>query len=592
MTAQINYKGQIVTLTDELGLGGEAVVYGHDGLAFKVYHQPSPDRDAKLRDYMGSVPPHPRIKGPIDLTTDRNGSMVTVMHQLNPAAEKLRSYSVRSWRQTTLRTTRDVAQIFASALDTLQFVHKVAVWGDVNKYGLFALKEGGRYVADWVDADAIQFGKWPCYFINLQSADPLLLPIDFSKPNTYTAFNDYASLLILFLEAAILTKPYGGNHPAHDELSRIKNGIMVWDSGVTVPDMAMPIDLISDDLLHLLTRWFRQHAREELFADTFTNYEAELIECPHCQITYPRNRRSCPMCSTTVPVTAQTAKVKTIISVDGSILAWRIVGDDIYAVCRQRSLTELHNWRGRLATLPEGKDYHLADSPLIVFADGSTSDGLAADTFEGQVMVGASTQYHYRISGGAVRRAGYGNMGWKDKVILTVPSGKSFLVVDPSHDRTYGYTRAIIKQVAGTEVFYSHWITVGDNNYTATLLSLRSGEIVIETHAKFAHNSILVLRRTAYRGAEYVYLDEIDLEGQPLHRQVVSDWEEPLDTCAYMNAVVLRATNKGVVQFSLTSGNQRIFPGTDSWVSSGNYLAIYGDGLLIRKAGQIIYLIP
>lgn len=592
MSVKAVYQGKTVTLTDELGVGGEAVVYGYKNLAFKVYHQASAERDAKLRDYLNGIPQFVRIKGPIDIAQDAStGALISVMNRLDPQAEKLRQYSVRKWRTLNSRTVRDVAQIFDSALETLRGVHRHgAVWGDVNKYGIFALREEGHYVADWVDADAIQFGPHLCYFINLQSADPLLLPIDFNKTNRYTPTNDYASLLILFLEAALLTKPYGGNHPSYDEMARIKNGITVFSSGVVVPDMALSFDYLSDDLLHLYERWFKSHIREELKESTFTDFETRLITCPTCSAVYPRERHSCPACSTVIPLTAQhmTDHVKTLLSIDGTILSYLIEGERVIALCKEGNSVMLRDGksRGGIGSFPDGVEYHIANETLIVQSDGTTSDGLAADSFDGRPVVGAGGVYHYRIVNGALRRAEKKGVNWIDRILLSVPSGKSTMVVDPHRDRTCGYSRTITSEKG---VFYHHWATILNDNFTLDIPALRSGELLIDFDAKFASSSILVLRRTAYRGNEYVYADEVNLQGKRLSGQVSKDWEEGLDTCAYSTGIILRTTDKGVLQLNLKDQKQHVFMGTQSLVSAGDSLELYKAGLLIVKHSSILY---
>ncbi|MDM8530036.1 hypothetical protein QUF63_02610, partial [Anaerolineales bacterium HSG25] len=81
-----------ITLTKELGRGGEATVYNiadQADMVAKIYHQPTPEREAKLRAMLLNPPEQPSgghvaIAWPTALVYERDSRLYATVHELAP----------------------------------------------------------------------------------------------------------------------------------------------------------------------------------------------------------------------------------------------------------------------------------------------------------------------------------------------------------------------------------------------------------------------------------------------------------------------------------------------------------------------------
>lgn len=280
--------GQSITLgpRDLIGQGGEASVYGHAGLALKLYHEPEDRaaRDAlqtrfrKLRAFPSGLPN--RVLAPIGLVTDgRNRPLGFAMRRALGAQDLF----------LTKPGPKEAFTLFLGLARLLTEVHaRSVVVGDLND-GNVLVDDTGIYL---IDADSMQFGSFPCLVAHERTLAPELYGIDLSAGPKFSVGTDWYAFCVLFFQKLFGVHPFGGVHKKLGTLlRRIEARHSVLRDDVQKPKATPPFELLPDSMLDYFHRTLEQGERRPPAAGLL---EIELASCSVCGLEHART--ACPAC--------------------------------------------------------------------------------------------------------------------------------------------------------------------------------------------------------------------------------------------------------------------------------------------------------
>jgi len=212
-------------------------------------------------------------------------------------------------KSSSLLTTPfpEVMDLFRDLHATVTATHgQGVVFGDFNNLNVLA-HGTEAYV---LDADSMQFGKFPCRTFMGKFVDPKVCDPKETKPVQilpHSAETDWYAFCVMLFESLLFVPPFGGvfrsRSVKHDE--RPLRGISVFHPDVKLPGKATPFERLSDDLLEYFKRIFEEGLREAFPMALLER--VQWAECSGCGIWH--SRAKCPTCSTTSPVPAMVETV-------------------------------------------------------------------------------------------------------------------------------------------------------------------------------------------------------------------------------------------------------------------------------------------
>lgn len=605
---QVQLNGRKVTLkqADIIGIGGEATVFRHQNQAVKIYLQPDANREQKLRAIFPKMRGLPRqVIAPHDLVFDKKGGDVIgfTMRLLPSDYTEIRQLSSKKYRKTAGLSSRDIATMFLEMHRSLNRIHKAQfVVGDLNDLNLMFKAHETLFI----DVDSFQFGNYPCVVGTEAFIDPMLYGCDLSQQAFFMPEHDWYSYAVLLFKALLLTHPYGGVHPTLQLLTqRAQQKIAVFDSAVTYPRVAYPLDTLSDDLLQVFDSWFTNGQRGIFPDHLLVDYRSQLVDCPSCGVAYPQNRSHCPACATVVPVTSiPLTSLETLIRANGAIVAWGLDEASIRAIAYENGKAVYYNYNPKsplkqvelFKSLPTARYQFLKDmlviSPqpdskdlmLVDVSDDTPEPVLKTTTglFGGrEAMFGTSRESLYRLAGGYLMRGQRRYGQWVEDAVMSIAENQTWFQVDDRRERVFGYFRTYDR--------LNYWLLDGDSRVDVSLPELDADEFLVDMTVKFAKNSLLVMRRTQQQGAEQLRVDEVNLRGGVLQSLITPD-VEAYETVTYAPNMILRASEKGIVQERIDSRFTKTFTQTESAVRQGQAIEAYQQGLAVLLDRRVIYL--
>lgn len=264
MRVQINNRRLTLEDRDLIGVGGEARVYRDRDLAIKIYHGVDPNagpaeqvrlarlyelRKRKIHNFPNHLPS--AVLGPRDLVLDpHSGETIGFTMKLVHGTD-FRKLALRGHGGSTFDRDQ-LAPLFHDLWTTVDHLHRHGVViGDLNDGNV--LFDGSRA---WViDADSLQFSKYPCVVAHERFLDPQLYNIDFDKEHgVFTPESDWYSFSVMLLSSLVHVHPYGGVHPSYPTLlHRAEARCSVFDDSVLYPKGAIPLSVLPEPL----SEWFR-----------------------------------------------------------------------------------------------------------------------------------------------------------------------------------------------------------------------------------------------------------------------------------------------------------------------------------------------
>lgn len=587
---RVQIKGQWVSLdqSDLIGTGGEGLVFRHGKQAVKVYH---PDqrqaRVAKLEAFVS----RPAIRdvssaAPLALVLAENGDVAGFsMALFGPGWQDVAVLSKRQYRAAAKVTTRQVAELFLNAAPSVERIHKAGyVIGDFSDTNL---RFQGSQPA-FVDADCWQFDTFPCPVGSEQFLPPDLYGLDLSLAPVFKPEHDWYSFAVLLFKSLMGVHPYGGTRQQHKLLTQAaREGLTVFSPGVKVPAFAAPREILTDRLLSRFESIFKGE-RVGFSVPALDDYLRELIDCPKCGSTYPRERRVCPVCNErqVVAVPRLDALASLLLKVEGRVLLVRCYGQHIYALAEHKDVLE---WSvisqqgallGRTGYLPGTRYDLLADGTLVTSTDGQITLGRHTHSTTRHALTGAdafrvSGRYTFSIMGGYLW---YGevldNDAWSGRTLRPVMNEHTWFAVRQDE--------ADLPTVCGYFQVYAEqqwWLSFEGQHYDRLpLTALRQMETVVDILVRFDADSALIMRRTEYKGASYVYISRVHQHGAVLNLPPTPGDDLP-HGAVYSNGTLLVAEDGALVSRNLRTGLERRFeqPRVES-----------GDRLVRRSASEVL----
>ncbi len=299
MDVYLSGKRVRVSDTDLLGEGGEARVYKLGTTALKLFH-PANDPLAqrmlelkllKLANFPKALPA--AVMSPSTLATDKDGRVIGYQMPLVPGADDFGRLAQRKWRLGVL-SNGGLTALFQELHGLVEQLHAArVVIGDFND-GNVLFAGGKPYL---IDADSMQFGPYACPVGHERFLDPRLYGVDLSAAPRFDDGTDWYAFSVLLFQSLLAVHPFGGTHAKLPTLLRraeARHSLMKSD--VVAPRLAVPPNVLPDDLLHWFLAVFEKDARQ--------TFPASLLQLAwtKCACGVEHARAVCPECRALGPL--------------------------------------------------------------------------------------------------------------------------------------------------------------------------------------------------------------------------------------------------------------------------------------------------
>lgn len=509
----INGKRVQLTPSQLIQAGGEGMVFRLGNTAVKIYHHPTPQRQAKLHHLLHKVSRLPdEVLAPHTAVTNHNGQIIGLqMPLLPPGSQPMKRLSNPAYRQKHTIHASNIAALLTQVHQTITRLHQQKIIiGDLNDTNIFF--QPGRMTPFFIDVDSYQIGRFPCSVALPAFLDPALYHVqDFSQTTCFTPLTDWYAFTVLLVKSLLGIHPYGGTHPRYKTLAaRAQAGIAVWRPSVTYPVRAHPPEILSDDLLHWLDDIFTRGQRRPFPLDLLTRYTKKLKTCPQCGQEHPRAR--CPVCHRVLPATKtppQTAVLYTA-PPQGIIETVRVLPNGrLAAVIR---IKDTYHWLqmglgGIMAETPlfrGSPGYHFAifggrylavnppHKPQLLILDTKQSPPPQVTLLEtavfGDTAVFAATPRHlYRIAGDWIMRGEIRDGRYLEEAVATAHHAQTWFTASPCNEAIAGYHRIFAE--------YRCFVQTPHGSYDLPLPPPAPGEHIAGIRLRFAPNQVTVAVR-------------------------------------------------------------------------------------------------
>jgi hypothetical protein len=516
-----------------------------------------------------------------------------------------------------------ICMLFANIFDDAALAHsKGLVFRDVNTGFILVSPTMDR---QYVDTDSYSYPGFPslattelfCHpdlYGDLTSGGKLTL----AKPK-----HDRFSLTVMFVLMALHgAHPFRmGTHSKFFSLrERATNGVTILDDDVDYPVILPPRESLSDDLLHNIVKILKRQADEILDTDGLRVFANELTTCPDCGLQYHNSRKACPKCQ--APSVYQVVKkvIMKLFKTNGTILFVQVVKDALHVACRvnnelQIVIIDEKNQKmirtGMAAA--RGARYRFFDDYLVicpnVYADTpvplevykiednkiahvtNTNTGALENS---SALVETSAGFLYRMAGNTLLCGRvFGKVMSEVAVTTDISRNQTWFTVDrqsgTDQQVVFGYDRSL----RDIKWFLAVGNSEGENfHYYVIDLPLRKGESQDEFAVYFNKTSVLLVRKTTYRGVENIHYSVIDHNGnvslvQPLTEGDVGFeyWRE-IGGKLYQSSSVVHISGKGLMKQDLNRNTYTVVDGTEE-INFGDILLRFGKTLTIVRAKEI-----
>jgi len=521
MSKSVFINNQVVTLASDqlIQAGGEGMVFRSGGqtavsqTAVKIYHRPQPAQVEKLKYLLngGLAARLPTaVYAPTALAHDKQGDVVGFQMRLLPSGtlplKKLGS--LRFWKKEGVEITAVITLLQTIHQQLTQLHGQNIIVGDLNDQNL--LFTPAPIVPAWVDVDSYQLGGHACPVAMIPFLDPNLYHVaDFSSRQWFSEMSDWYAYTVLLVKTLLQVHPYGG---AHSQLktvrARAEAGVSVLQTAVTYPQNARPIDSLSDDLLDYLHKTFDKGERRPFPPPLLQKYADSLVQCPQCDLHYPKMRGHCPACRVAVPVPASRFTIwEQVERLDGVVMDARIQQSGrLNAIIWQKGqyrrvrlgvggvLDEVALFAGRAGCRFAQFDKYIAVNPpqgggalLLLWVDGDLVEKVTAieTALFRETAVFTSTPHHlYRIAGGWIMRGQVRDGMYIEDAITTAHRNQTQLWGSPTRDLIVGYHRVFAE---------NRFFAIDDGNTRELAVPpLADGESLVETAVSFTADDFTI----------------------------------------------------------------------------------------------------
>ena len=637
----VELRGRKVALNkdDVLGRGGEALIFKDPDNpqtgAIKLYHDPDKFRANKLKDLFRKKFNLPEtVIFPQEPIYKPSTGEITgfTMKQLDNRFRKLLMIFKRSFCQTNGITTKMIVEMFSQKLRDLLLIHSQGlVVGDLNENNQMIHEK--NFLINWIDTDSWQFGKYPCKVGTQLYLCPELYNVDLSKKPMFEPFHDWWSFTVMLTRALL-----GGVHPFrsgdHSKwksvTSRAENGATVFDGDVSYPDIGLPPEVLTDDLINRIIKTLKIEDRTPFPEDELKRYKEILIECKSCGIWYPATRPNCPGCSKKTIIDMQMREkiagleAINLLTTEGKILHFQKHGKTLYCVTVEKGMVVLYRKDGnRSFTRMEvvrnkfGMEFSIFNGLLVICEEpasfepelyimdvqpGKEAEPVAMTTTRsfagGQAVYSSTNRFMYRIAERMLLCSERDGNNLLERPVTQVFSGQTWFTAHSDEESDKEFIFGFDRVFNDLKWFF----ILGDADtkrfvrYEAAVSDTRKSETILEMDIKFSSSQILLIMKTRYRGNDYVRMDTISVKdgssaGSYIFKQ---DQVRPDDIFgkAFLSGIVMHPTDKGVVRESLKDGSIAPLNGTEKYIHDEDQLFPLGDGILAVKESDIVLLKP
>jgi hypothetical protein len=631
----------------KLGGGSEGSVYSFEGdptQCVKLFHEPEPgDQDARrLAKYRAN-----KIKAicglnlnlpkqfvtPVDPVYDLGGQVSGFMMRRVPIGfHKLKKLTESSFRISQGITLAYILKLYALLFEDLSVLHahkhKLVV-GDVNLGGVLFTETLRRA---WVDMDSLSYPDYPCIATTERFAHPDLYPnltpgAGFVQPQPH---HDRFAFAVQVVLMTLRVHPFNaGTHPSVVGLqNRAMQHITVFDPGVKYPASLPKPELLSDDLLDRLIQVLKQTTTDPIPPDLLRETAEGLVVCSSCKTEYHRSRTACPQCSQKTMVDIKMVAELVIAElgkIPGVLLFTQVVDGVLKAVCNVQGQLRILNVdsAGRISDVSTGlkvalgaryrffgpclaicpNPYQEGQAEIHIYRiDGKTVtrlDDSSTEVLENEVAVfDASERFLYRIAGNSLMCGSLFSNGkfLIESRISQVYRNQSWFTVDRTsgtdHEIIFGYDRALRDL---------QWFLVrGDkdgtnfNYHDIGVLKMRSGE-KLEDHAVYFNSvSVLLVRRTGYRGKDFVRYTIIRHNGTIAADEVLGREDSGFEHWDHMHGKlfqggsILHATSNGMVKQTVPGNTYALLPDTKGFITADDRFFRFGGAIGVARQGSIL----
>lgn len=646
MKVKIDGRPETLAKPDLIAQGGEGMIFrdpGHSrSKALKIYHEPTPERAAKLEAFFQAkldLPNH--VIAPVALVTDDRGQVVGFsMDMLSGKFVKLSALFKRSFCRDHSVTTQTKAGIFSGIGDTLDHVHKQGlsigpglIVGDLNGGSIMIHEK--KLDCAWVDVDSWQLNsQFPCVVGTQLYLCPDLFGIDLGRATPFKPEHDWWSYVVLLMQALLNgVHPFkSGKHSVYKSvITRAENGVTVFDDDVSWPKIGLSPDVLTDELADLMIQVLKRRQMGPFPKDALEAYGDILTECKSCGLWYPATRSHCPGCTqktmldTSMQALVAGLQVVDLIVTQGRILHHQKVGDVLYCIADESDELVLYiKESGQVAKrlpfnkqTPSGARFKLFDG-LVVMCPDPSADQPELEIYEvgaagaqlvtttttrllagGRAIFGASPKRLYRIAGRYIMAGELMGSNLVERQVTQVFEGQTFFQVAAdtfsSRDIIVGCHR---------EFDELNWFLVRSDSqgrvfkrFAVDLPRLDRGESIEDVSLSFSREEVLVVRKTRKRGIDYVRIETISTEdGSVINSRTVelndaSQWDD-VHGKAFSRGLVMHATDDGVLKENIVDGSTSSLPETDQYVTGDDRLGRFERGIMVVKESSIVSIEP
>jgi hypothetical protein len=560
--------------------GGEGMVFRLNGTAVKLYHQPTPQRQNKLAYLLNSglVERLPTaVLAPCAPVSNDQQELIGFQMPLLPAnSQPLKQLANPIFRQKHHITPSSIIPLLQHIHTTVTQLHQTQVIiGDLNDTNLFFTHYALR-TTHWIDSDSYQFAHFPCPVAMPAFLDPHLYEVaDFGARPSFTSHTDWYAFTVLLVKSLLAVHPYGGTHGQYKTLrARAQAGVSILNTAVTLPTTALPLDTLSDDLLHYLHRVFEKGERPSFPAVLLEGALRGKVSSKQLTVNSQVARRTTHYAIRELFTTAGFIEQLAILPT-GRILAI-VHENNSYQLVRLGiggTVDEVALFNGspgyRFAVF--GGRYVAVNPPqrsqlLILDVNGTSPQKVAmleTAAFRDTAVFAATPQHLYRIAGNWIMRGRVQNGHYLEEAIATAHKNQTWFTASPYNEAIAGCHRLFAD--------YRFFVQTERGSYDLALPPLAAGEHIAEVGMAFGRDTVAVgLKVTGGYGRTHTHAHIFSFTGQP-----TNTWQTPDDTL-----------EKLITHYPITQLPEDVL---ETAVAVAATLRQHPAGLLIQEPSRLLF---
>lgn len=599
-----------------IGSGGEGSVFHHPNdpkSVIKIYENPTLGHEQKLKAFLTknfSLPQE--VAAPQSLIFNRSNKVIGFSMNFFKDTKAIREFSNRKFRIAHGIHNRQITAVSLHEASLLDKIHSQGiVVGDLNDQNVFF----ANLMSYFIDVDSWQFDNWPCPVATESFLDPNLYGVNLSLRPVFKPAQDWYSYAVTLFRSLLLIHPYGGTHRAVDGLtSRATRKITVFDKDVIYPAIGLPPELITDDLLQIFNRYFKDGWRGPFPQDVLKGFQSSLISCPSCQSDYPSGRRACPVCNqqnqavTAVSIPGSVT-LKQLLDFKGNVLSAHLENDTLVLIVIENNQATLYfaSLRGveKYPLFTYQKGMHIeASRKLVVVSQAGSEELTLFEIRNGQINqvsesavtdINATTQstvfrvvdnHLYRMIGSQLVDSEIVGGRILNRSLRPTIDHQSWFATSSEINPTHvGFYRVLRQQ------FF--WLYRNGFSADLEVPQLELGEGLTDLSIKFSASSILLIRKTEFKGESFARFDQFDKQGKSLLSTKIELKKLPSESIhglAFAGGKIIFPTDLGAVRFDPQNYTTNTFSATNKIVDSSQALFAYQSGLLVLSSKNLSYL--